>query len=173
MIENFSKNVARLRKERGYSQEDLANKLGVKKQTISNIERGTRYPTFDTLEKIVQVFNVSSVQLFGTEKEIEVADTSYVMDRMDDYEDKMQSMMRFAKIFDDYYLKEIDAAHEKLNFIYSQFHETPIYDDEGEPVIDENGELRYAPAFFKSIPFDEIDSLIKKIDYLKANQDLF
>ncbi|OTP09600.1 hypothetical protein A5844_002379, partial [Enterococcus sp. 10A9_DIV0425] len=51
MIENFGNNVARLRKEHGYSQEELAQKIGLKKQSISNIERGVRYPTFETLEK--------------------------------------------------------------------------------------------------------------------------
>lgn len=34
VIENFGKNVARLRKEQGMSQEDLAEKLGLNKQTI-------------------------------------------------------------------------------------------------------------------------------------------
>ncbi|MDT2274236.1 helix-turn-helix transcriptional regulator [Paenibacillus larvae] len=57
MIENFGQNVARLRKkEKGMSQEELAEKLDVKKQTISNIERGVRYPTFENLEKIAQLF---------------------------------------------------------------------------------------------------------------------
>ncbi|AHD04636.1 helix-turn-helix transcriptional regulator [Paenibacillus larvae] len=56
MIENFGQNVARLRKKKGMSQEELAEKLDVKKQTISNIERGVRYPTFENLEKIAQLF---------------------------------------------------------------------------------------------------------------------
>ncbi|MDT2240240.1 helix-turn-helix transcriptional regulator [Paenibacillus larvae] len=45
-----------MKKEKGMSQEELAEKLDVKKQTISNIERGVRYPTFENLEKIAQLF---------------------------------------------------------------------------------------------------------------------
>ena len=40
MIENFGKNVARLRKQKNMTQSDLAKAIGVNKQTISNIEKG-------------------------------------------------------------------------------------------------------------------------------------
>ncbi|MFS0943814.1 hypothetical protein IGK28_002613 [Enterococcus sp. DIV0182] len=94
MIENFSKNVARLRKEFGYSQEELAKKIEVNRQTISNIERGTRYPTFETLEKIAQVFQATPTQLFGTQKEIAVSDTPVVLNRIDEYDSKIQNILK-------------------------------------------------------------------------------
>ena len=172
MIENFGGNVARLRKEFGYSQEDLGKEIGVNKQTISNIERGVRYPTFETLEKIAKVLNASATQLFGTEKEIEIADTSYVIDRMDEYEDKMQGMMRFAKIFDQKYLRDIDEAFKKTQYIQELFTNQPLADGEGHHVLNEDSSAKLIPSFFESLPIKEIDSLVEKIDYIKANQNL-
>lgn len=172
MIENFGGNVARLRKERGYSQEQLATKIGLNKQTISNIERGVRYPTFESLEKIATVLKANATQLFGTTQEVAISDTESVMDRIDDYDDRVQTMMRFAKVFDEHYLEEIDEAFKKTEYIYQMFSEQPLYDEEGKLVLNEKGNTVLKPSFFESIPFDEIDSLVKKIEYIKANQDL-
>jgi len=172
MIENFGGNVARLRKEFGYSQEDLGKEIGVNKQTISNIERGVRYPTFETLEKIAKVLNASATQLFGTEKEIEIADTSYVIDRMDEYEDKMQGMMRFAKIFDEQYLRDIEETYKKAIYIQSLFTKQHLVDEEGHNILNEDNQTKLKPSFFDSLPIKEIDSLVEKIDYIKANQNL-
>lgn len=71
MIENFGSNVARLRKQRGMTQIELAQEIGVNKQTISNIEKGVSYPNFNNLEKISQALNCTCVELFGTAKEVE------------------------------------------------------------------------------------------------------
>ncbi|MET1942810.1 helix-turn-helix transcriptional regulator [Enterococcus faecalis] len=172
MIENFGGNVARLRKEFGYSQDDLGKEIGVNKQTISNIERGVRYPTFETLEKIAKVLNASATQLFGTEKEIEISETSYVIDRMDEYEDKMQGMMRFAKIFDEHYLREIEETYKKALYIQNLFTKQPSIDEEGHNILNEDNQNKLTLSFFDSLPIKEIDSLIEKIDYIKANQDL-
>lgn len=40
MTLEFGSRLARLRKERGYSQEELAEKLGVSRQAVSKWERG-------------------------------------------------------------------------------------------------------------------------------------
>lgn len=64
MIENFGANIARLRKKENMTQKALADKLGVSMQTISNIERGEGYPTFEKLEKLSKILNASSIQLF-------------------------------------------------------------------------------------------------------------
>lgn len=98
MIENFGNNVLRLRKHHGLSQEELAKKINVNRQTISKIERGAGYPTFETLEKISKVFNATPIQLFGTEKEIVVSDIPVVLDRIDEYMGKVNDVL-LAKEF--------------------------------------------------------------------------
>lgn len=57
--------LKRLRKEKGYTQQELANILGVGKSTISMYEVGERVPDYDMLAKIAQVFNVDINILFG------------------------------------------------------------------------------------------------------------
>lgn len=54
-----------LRKQSNYSQQDLADMIGVTKQTISQYERGVREPDFDNLLALCDVFNVSADYLLG------------------------------------------------------------------------------------------------------------
>ncbi len=52
-------NLARIRKEKGLSQEDLAFECGLHRTYISGIERGIRNPTIMILDKIAKVLKVS------------------------------------------------------------------------------------------------------------------
>lgn len=51
-------NVQRIRKERSWSQEDLADESGLHRTYISGIERGLRNPTVTVLAKIAQALDV-------------------------------------------------------------------------------------------------------------------
>lgn len=55
----FSKKLLNLRTERGYSQEYLAEQLGVSRQSISKWELGTTLPEIDKLIIISDFFDVS------------------------------------------------------------------------------------------------------------------
>ncbi|GHV98557.1 hypothetical protein lacNasYZ03_01490 [Lactobacillus nasalidis] len=48
-----------LRRRRGMSQQELAEELGVSKQTISNWEVGRKVPRMKAVEKMAGVFGVS------------------------------------------------------------------------------------------------------------------
>lgn len=50
------------------TQKELSNRLGVSKSVISSYESGTRFPSYDVLIKIAQIFNVSTDYLLGLEK---------------------------------------------------------------------------------------------------------
>jgi len=58
-MNNWAKVLKSLRKDRGLSQADLANLLGVRRSSISSYENGTRSPDYDTLLKIAACFQVS------------------------------------------------------------------------------------------------------------------
>lgn len=100
MIENFGINVSRLRKKFGYSQDELAKKIDVNRQTISKIERGTGNPNLETIEKISEVFKATPTQLFGSEKEIALSDTPAILNKIDEYDEKLKAILHVEKFID-------------------------------------------------------------------------
>lgn len=51
--------IQALRKERGMSQEELANKLSVSRQTVSQWETGQTAPSIDNIYTLKDIFGVS------------------------------------------------------------------------------------------------------------------
>lgn len=60
----FGHRLACLRKSRGLTQDQLAERCGVSVDTISNIERGIHGPRFDLLESLADSLAVSVTELF-------------------------------------------------------------------------------------------------------------
>lgn len=57
--------IANLRKEKGWSQVELANESGVSREMISKYERGQAIPSVDAAKKIADAFSVSLDYLVG------------------------------------------------------------------------------------------------------------
>lgn len=55
----FSENLLYYRKKRGMTQNDIARKVFVKRQTISNYEKNTRICDLDTLVLLSEVLDIS------------------------------------------------------------------------------------------------------------------
>ena len=55
---NVAKNLERLRKESGYTQEALAEKVGVSRQAVSNWEKGISSPDTDNLIALAKLYGV-------------------------------------------------------------------------------------------------------------------
>ena len=66
-MEMLAKNIARLRRERGLTQETLAEELGVSSQTISKWENCTTCPDVALLPVIADAFGVTIDVLYGRE----------------------------------------------------------------------------------------------------------
>ena len=64
-MSEFKNRIKFLREQRDFSQKDLADRLNIHKQTISQYERGCREPSFDNLLALCDIFNVSSDFLLG------------------------------------------------------------------------------------------------------------
>lgn len=62
---DYSERIKTLRIKHNYSQQRLADLLNVNKQTVSQYERGVRFPSKENLEALCDVFNVSSDYLIG------------------------------------------------------------------------------------------------------------
>ena len=65
---NFEEKLIKLRKQNLLSQEELAQKLDVTRQTISKWELGQAKPDMDNLMKLSEIFNIS-VENLTNEKE--------------------------------------------------------------------------------------------------------
>lgn len=63
----FSERLRKCRERRELTQSELADKVGVHKQTISQYERGVRNPDYTILRKICSVFGVSTDYMLGRE----------------------------------------------------------------------------------------------------------
>lgn len=61
----YSNRIRELREAKSLSQDQLAEKLNVTKQAISQYERGVRKPSVPMLEALCDFFNVSSDYLLG------------------------------------------------------------------------------------------------------------
>ena len=61
-------NVQRLRRELGWSQEDLALEPGLHRTYISGIERGIRNPTVLVLQKMADTLGVDAAELLVAAK---------------------------------------------------------------------------------------------------------
>ena len=71
MKTGFHKYLTVFRKQRGYTQAELANKLGISRSTYANYESGNRSPDFETLERISDILNCTLDELFGSQREPE------------------------------------------------------------------------------------------------------
>lgn len=60
---NISKNLKRIRKEKGLTQRELAKKAGIVYSTYSNYENGNRLPKPETIQDIANALNVSTLDL--------------------------------------------------------------------------------------------------------------
>ena len=66
-INMFNENLKTMRKAKGYTQEELAIKLNVVRQTVSKWEKGLSVPDADVLSKIADVLDTKvSILLGGT-----------------------------------------------------------------------------------------------------------
>lgn len=61
----FGSRVYELRTRAGLTQEQLASMSGVSNDTISRIERGSRSPSFEVLERLSSAFNIEVRELFN------------------------------------------------------------------------------------------------------------
>lgn len=61
----FEMRLELLRKQKKYTHQDMAAKLGITRQAYSNYENGKREPDYDMLEKIADLFGVNTDYLLG------------------------------------------------------------------------------------------------------------
>ena len=104
-------NIRRLREEKGFTQEKIADELGVSFQAVSSWERDEYKPDIDKLLKLAEVFDVSVSALAEEKRKVfKTRDTIYNWEHMKTY---VKTTARNFQMSDT--LKAVDfavAAHE-------------------------------------------------------------
>lgn len=76
MVENtIASQIKKYRNSRGWTQSQLADKLSVSKQTISNWETGIKVPRMGSLQKLANLFNVKIGEITNASIKNEVKET--------------------------------------------------------------------------------------------------
>lgn len=104
MIIYFGENLKKLRKERGMTQETLAEFLGVSFQTVSKWERGESYPDITMLPVFASFFNVSIDDLIGIDKV-----------------ENEQKINEYLELYDTMKLKDLSLTYEKFKIAVKEF----------------------------------------------------
>ncbi len=92
--------IAMLRKQSGWSQEDLADQLNVSRQSVSKWESGASIPDLDKILKLSQLFGVS---------------TDYLL--KDDYREITYTDTEDARPIDDRHILSLEDADEYLTAV--------------------------------------------------------
>ena len=69
MKETFGQRLARLRKAKGYTQEDIANKINISPQAVSKWENDLSTPDIFILSQLADILEVSVDELLGREED--------------------------------------------------------------------------------------------------------
>ena len=63
-METIGEKIRKLRKQKGFSQEELAFRVGVTRQTISKWESDSMNPNMDSIRALCEIFNVNADYFF-------------------------------------------------------------------------------------------------------------
>ena len=92
----LQENIKLIREDRGLTQEELAIRVNVVRQTVSKWEKGLSVPDAEMLQKIADVLEVSVSQLLGREEEPE-KDRNEVAEQLSRINEQLAIKNRRAK----------------------------------------------------------------------------
>ena len=86
--------IQNCRKQKGFTQESLAEKMNVSIQMISNLERGNKAIRIDNLVKLSEILNISTdFILTGKETMQDISSQADSLARLNDKDRKMIEML--------------------------------------------------------------------------------
>lgn len=99
---NVSDQIQKLRKEKGLTQEELANAIGIKRGTLAQYESGKRNPKKETLEKFAEALNVHPACFRPISERMEIAagylvNTLWAMEQEDEDKGKPWKLEQYSQ----------------------------------------------------------------------------
>lgn len=180
MTNTFGKNLMELRKKNGLSQEDLANKLNVTRQTVSKWELEQTSPSLKDLKNISEIFNISLDEL--TSNDINIS-TKKFTEQTNNIKPKTKMkyliilpiilliifliilINRSYRIL--YIKKQIDLANISQNYYINKI---TIFENFTENKIIENYKLYFLDGKIKLVTMDNTNNIstVKTIEIFDA-----
>lgn len=176
MTNTFGKNLMELRKKNGLSQEDLANKLNVTRQTVSKWELEQTSPSLKDLKNISDFFNISLDELTSNDINISTKESINQTNNIKLKTKKKYLILlpvivliiffiilinRSYRIL--YIKKQIDLANISQNYYINKI---TMFENFTENKIIENCKLYFLNGKIKLVTMDTTNNLltIKKIE---------
>ncbi|PBC87543.1 transcriptional regulator with XRE-family HTH domain [Caldicellulosiruptor bescii] len=156
----FAMRLKELREEANLTQNELAEKLGIGRATLSNYELGVRKPDIDTLQKIANYFNVSSDYLLGMTP-IKKRDSLNSIEEIIK-EKKVKELKNFFK-----HEENVKAYFEYIVSLFEPLLKAiSIYEDE-KIIVDSYQKVK-ANFFDLFMPILDMLKTLLKISYMKS-----
>lgn len=113
-ISEIGKNIAFLRKDAGFTQEEFAEKLGISAQAVSKWENGHNLPDIENLMLIAELLNVPYSALLSENMGKGISQTYDIRDRLF-HEDNMFTRMRAFALSE-----ELTGTYKALHYMRKQ-----------------------------------------------------
>ncbi len=97
----FCKQIKKIMLEKNFTQQDLADKLGITQTVVSRWVRGARNPSLNTIKKIAKIFNIP---------------LNYFLEDYDDTKNKEKKSLSFEKILKKHE-EEIQFLKDKIKVL--------------------------------------------------------
>lgn len=97
MGNKFNENLKVARENKGMSQKDVAEKIGVAKSTYSLYESGNREPNVQTIKKIADILSTSADKLLGLEEEPQIDTLAAHFEGQKFTEDELEEILNFVE----------------------------------------------------------------------------
>lgn len=62
----LGKQIKKIRVAKGYTQEELSEKIDISQRALSSIELGNNFATAETIDKLLDAFDITIEELFAT-----------------------------------------------------------------------------------------------------------
>ena len=126
--------LVKLRKKYGYSQEELADKLGLSRQAVSKWERAEASPDTDNLICLAKLYGVSLDELLATDEDIDtIVEDQIKNDKKEDAKEEEPK----AEKKDDHVVINDDGV-----FLHGKDGGSVSITDEGVKCVDKNGKVK-------------------------------
>ena len=124
----FSEKLRNIRKEKGFSQKEVAEKLSVSQPSYAQYENGKRNPKWETIRKIAEALGVNTGDLVDDWMDFSIEDLKKDFDNNTDYDGDVEMYLLE---------KEISSLDGLIEFL--SFHGVGFDKEKMEFIFEENG----------------------------------